>query len=175
MRWETSGRREYERLLKVNLFGALMKNETYSMKESEIDKKWYVVDANEQTLGRLASQIAYILRGKHKPTFTPHLDMGDNVIVINASKVLLSSNKELTKLYHRHTGYFGGIKTQSASELRAIKPESLIEIAVKGMLPHTRLGNQVYTNLKVYSGAEHPHGAQNPQPLPQRTLNSKHK
>lgn len=144
-------------------------NKTYTIKASEIEKKWYIVDAEGKTLGRLASQIAYILRGKHKPTFTSHMDMGDNVIVINAEKVHLSSNKDLTKLYHRHTGFFGGLKTQTASEIRENHPERLLEYAVKGMLPHTRLGNQCYGHLKVYVGAEHPHVAQNPLPLPERT------
>lgn len=144
-------------------------NTTYSLKASEIEKEWFVVDAANQTLGRLASQIAYVLRGKHKPTFSPHLDMGDRVIVINAAKVKLTSNKELTKKYHRHTGFFGGIKTLSAAEIRATEPERLIEYAVKGMLPHTRLGEQCSTHLKVYAGAEHPHMAQNPKNLPERT------
>ena len=144
-------------------------NKTYTIKASEVEKKWFIVDAEGKTLGRLASQIAYILRGKHKPTFTAHMDMGDNVIVINAEKVHLSSNKDLTKLYHRHTGFFGGLKTQTAAEIRENHPERLVEYAVKGMLPHTRLGNQCYGHLKVYVGAEHPHTAQNPQPLPERT------
>ena len=144
-------------------------NTTYTIKASEVEKKWYIVDAEGKTLGRLATQIAYVLRGKHKPTFTAHMDMGDNVIVINAEKVKLSSNKDLTKLYHRHTGFFGGLKTQNAAEIRADHPERLVEYAVKGMLPHTRLGNQTFTHLKVYAGATHPHAAQNPQPLPERT------
>ena len=143
---------------------------TYSAKASEIQKKWFIVDAEGKTLGRLATQIAYVLRGKHKPTFTPHMDMGDNVIVINAEKVALSSNKELTKLYHRHTGSSGGLKTQTAAEIRASQPERLLELAVKGMLPHNRLGNECYRHLKVYAGAEHPHTAQNPEALPERTL-----
>ena len=142
---------------------------TYTIKASEVEKKWFVVDAQGKTLGRLASQIAYVLRGKHKPTFTPHMDMGDNVIVINAEKIHLSSNKLLTKLYHRHTGFFGGLKTQTAAEILKTHPERLVEYAVKGMLPHTRLGNECYGHLKVYVGAEHPHVAQNPSPLPERT------
>ncbi len=143
---------------------------TYSAKASEIQKKWFIVDAEGKTLGRLATQIAYVLRGKHKPTFTPHMDMGDNVIVINAGKVALSANKELTKLYHRHTGFFGGLKTQTAAEIRSTQPERLLELAVKGMLPHNRLGNECYRHLKVYAGADHPHTAQNPEALPERTL-----
>jgi large subunit ribosomal protein L13 len=141
---------------------------TYSTKASQIEKEWFIVDAEGKTLGRLASQIAYILRGKHKPTFTPHMDMGDHVIVINAEKVRLSANKELTKLYHHHTGYFGGIKTQTAAEIRAAHPERLLELAVKGMLPHNRLGAACYRHLKVYSGAAHPHEAQKPKNLPER-------
>lgn len=145
-------------------------NKTYSIKESEIEKKWYIVDAQGKTLGRLASQIAYVLRGKHKPTYTQHMDMGDNVIVINAAQVKLTSTKMLTKLYHRHTGFFGGIKTQSAAEiLGSANPERLVEIAVKGMLAHNRLGSEHFRHLKVYAGAEHPHTAQNPQQLPERT------
>ncbi len=147
-------------------------NKTFSIKASEIDKKWFIVDAEGKTLGRLATQVAYVLRGKHKPTFTAHMDMGDNVIVINADKIVLSRNKDLTKLYHRHTGFFGGLKTQTASEIRADHPERLVEYAVKGMLPHTRLGNQCYGNLKVYAGNAHPHVAQNPQPMPERTVSA---
>jgi large subunit ribosomal protein L13 len=142
---------------------------TYSAKASDIQKKWFIVDAEGKTLGRIATQIAYVLRGKHKPTFTPHMDMGDNVIVINAEKVVLSANKELTKLYHRHTGFFGGLKTQTAAEIRSCQPERLLELAVKGMLPHNRLGEECYRHLKVYAGAEHPHTAQNPEALPERT------
>ncbi len=145
-------------------------NKTYTIKASEVEKEWFIVDADGKTLGRLASQIAYVLRGKHKPTFTPHMDMGDNVIVINAEKVKLSSNKNLTKLYHRHTGFFGGLKTQTAAEILEKYPNRLVEYAVKGMLPHTRLGNQTFGHLKVYAGAEHPHTAQNPKPLPERTV-----
>lgn len=145
---------------------------TYSMKASEIQKAWYIVDAKGKTLGRLASQVAYVLRGKHKPTFTPHLDMGDNVIVVNADKVTLTANKELNKLYHRHTGYFGGLKTQNAEEIRAQNPERLVEYAVKGMLPKNRLGEDIYGNLRVYAGDAHPHTAQNPAPLPERVQTS---
>ena len=143
---------------------------TYSAKPSDIEKKWFIVDATGQTLGRLSSQIAYILRGKHKPTFTPHMDMGDFVIVVNAEKIELKGAKELTKPYYRHSGYFGGLKTTMAFELRQKHPERLIEFAVKGMLPHNSLGRQCYRNLKVYAGAVHPHTAQNPQPLPARLV-----
>jgi large subunit ribosomal protein L13 len=143
---------------------------TFSAKPSDIDKKWFVVDATGQTLGRLASQIAYILRGKHKPIFTPHMDTGDYVIVVNADKVALTGNKELNKAYYRHSGYFGGLKTTYAFQLRASHPERLLELAVKGMLPHNKLGRQCYRHLKVYNGTEHPHVGQNPQPLPQRLV-----
>jgi large subunit ribosomal protein L13 len=142
---------------------------TFSAKPADVQKKWYIVDATDLTLGRLATQIAYILRGKHKPTFTPHVDTGDNIIVINADKVVLKGTKELKKLYHRHTGYFGGLKTFTAAEIRATHPERLLEIAVKGMLPHNVLGREVFRNLRVYKGAEHPHTAQKPEPLPERT------
>jgi large subunit ribosomal protein L13 len=143
---------------------------TFSAKPSNIEKKWFIVDATGQTLGRLSSQIAYILRGKHKPTFTPHMDMGDYVIVVNADKIELKGGKELNKPYYRHSGYFGGLKTTLAFELRQKHPERLIEFAVKGMLPHNSLGRQCYRNLKVYAGTEHPHTAQNPQPLPERIV-----
>jgi large subunit ribosomal protein L13 len=142
---------------------------TYSAKPSEVNKKWFIVDAEGQTLGRLASQIAYILRGKHKPIFTPHIDTGDNIIVVNAEKVRLAGNKEATKMYYRHTGYFGGLKSFTASDIRAKHPERLIELAVKGMLPHNVLGRELFRNLKVYNGNEHPHAAQKPEPLPART------
>lgn len=142
---------------------------TYSAKPSEVNKKWFIVDAEGQTLGRLASQIAYILRGKHKPIFTPHIDTGDNIIVVNAEKVRLAGNKEATKMYYRHTGYFGGLKSFTASDIRAKHPERLIELAVKGMLPHNVLGRELFRNLKVYNGTEHPHAAQKPEPLPART------
>jgi large subunit ribosomal protein L13 len=142
---------------------------TYSAKPSEVQKKWFIVDATDLTLGRLASQVAYILRGKHKPTFTKHIDTGDNVIIINAKNVKLTGNKELNKLYHRHTGYFGGLKTFAAGEVRGTHPERLLELAIKGMLPHNVLGREVFRNLKVYAGSEHPHAAQKPEPLPERT------
>jgi len=147
-----------------------MSSTTYSLKASDIQNKWYVVDAENKTLGRLASQIAYVLRGKHKPTFSPHLCMGDHVIVINAAKVKLTKNKESTKLYHRYTGYSGGIRTQTASEIRAKHPERLLEIAVKGMLPHNRLGDECYRLFKAYSTDSHPHMAQQPEQLPERTV-----
>ena len=142
---------------------------TYSARPADINKKWFVVDASGQVLGRLATQIAYVLRGKHKPQFTPHMDTGDGVIVINAEKIRLTGAKETDKVYYRHTGYFGGLKTTRACDLRASKPEQLLEFAVKGMLPHNVLGRQCFRHLKVYKGAVHPHSAQNPTPLPERT------
>jgi large subunit ribosomal protein L13 len=143
---------------------------TFSAKPSDIQKKWYLVDATGQTLGRLASQIAYVLRGKHKAIFTPHMDTGDYVVVVNADKVVLTGQKELNKAYYRHSGYFGGLKTTMAQDLRARHPERLLELAIKGMLPHNKLGRHVYRNLKVYAGTEHPHAGQNPQPLPERLV-----
>lgn len=143
---------------------------TFSAKPSDIQKKWFIVDATDQTLGRLASQIAYVLRGKHKPIFTPHMDTGDCVIVVNAEKIKLTGGKELKKRYHRHSGYFGGLRTFTASDVRASHPERLLELAIKGMLPHNVLGREVYRNLKVYVGANHPHEAQKPEVLPARTL-----
>lgn len=145
---------------------------TFSAKPSDITKKWYVIDASGQPLGRLASQIAYVLRGKHKAIFTPHMDTGDNVIVVNADKVVLTGNKENSKAYYRHSGYFGGLKTTYAFQMREKHPERLIEFAVKGMLPHNSLGRKVYKNMKVYAGPEHPHAAQNPEVLPDRTVKS---
>jgi large subunit ribosomal protein L13 len=143
---------------------------TFSAKPSDIDKKWFLVDATGLTLGRLATQIAYVLRGKHKPTFTPHMDTGDYVVVVNADKVVLTGQKELNKAYYRHSGYFGGLKTTYAQDVREKHPERLIEFAVKGMLPHNKLGRHVYRNLKVYAGSVHPHTSQNPQPLPERII-----
>ncbi len=130
-----------------------------------LERQWYVVDAENQTLGRLASEVAQVLRGKNKPTYTPHLDTGDFVIVINADKVQVSGNKPTQKLYRRHSGRPGGMKTESFAHLQARLPERIIEKAVKGMLPHNALGRQLFRKLKVYKGAEHPHGAQQPTAL----------
>jgi len=127
------------------------------------ERKWYVIDAADQRLGRLASEVAKILRGKHKPTFTPHLDTGDFVIVINAEKVSVTGKKELQKVYRRHSGRPGGMKTESLGHLRARLPERIIEQAVKGMLPKTSLGRQLFTKLKVYAGPNHKHAAQQPE------------
>jgi large subunit ribosomal protein L13 len=135
---------------------------TFSVKPADIQKNWIVVDAADQPLGRVSTEIARLLRGKHKPTFVPHLDCGDNVIVINAEKVKLTGNKWLNKFYHHHTGYIGGIKSISARDLFDKKPEALIEKAVKGMLPKNKLSRHIFLNLRVYKGSEHGHEAQKP-------------
>ena len=134
-------------------------------KESEIQRKWYVVDAQGQVLGRLATRVATVLRGKHKPTFSPHLDVGDHVVVINAEKVQLTGRKLKDKQYRWHTGYIGGLKEVSAETMLRTHPDRVIEWAVEGMLPKNRLGRAMAKKLKVYRGAEHPHDAQQPQPL----------
>lgn len=136
---------------------------TYMAKPLEVERKWYVIDASGQTLGRLASEVAAILRGKHKPTYTPHVDTGDFVIVINADKIVLTGNKLDQKMYRRHSGYPGGLKEMTYRNLLNKRPEKAIEIAVKGMLPHNRLGRKMFTKLKVYRGSEHPHQAQKPE------------
>lgn len=136
---------------------------SYMAKPAEVERKWYVIDAKGQTLGRLASEVASILRGKHKPTFTPHVDTGDFVIVINAAEVQMTGKKLTDKVYYHHSGYNGGLKEITYGELRTRKPEKLLEIAVKGMLPHNRLGRAMFKKLKVYRGSEHPHQAQQPE------------
>jgi large subunit ribosomal protein L13 len=138
---------------------------TYSAKPAEVNRTWYVVDAEGKTLGRLASTIAATLRGKHKPIFTPHIDTGDFVVVVNAEKVKVTGNKETQKFYYRHSNYPGGLKTQSLKDLRERHPDRIIENAVRGMIPRTTLGKQQMTKLKIYSGSEHPHTAQNPVAL----------
>jgi large subunit ribosomal protein L13 len=138
---------------------------TYSPKPGEIERQWHVIDASEVVLGRLATHAATLLRGKHKPTFAPHVDTGDFVIVVNAGKVALTGNKRQTKIAYRHSGFPGGLKAVSYGELLDKRPERAIELAVKGMLPHNRLGRQLIKKLKVYPGAEHPHAAQQPQPF----------
>ena len=135
---------------------------TKSAKKSEVEKKWLIIDAESQVLGRLASKVAYLLRGKHKSNFTPHVDCGDNVIVINAEKVRLTGNKLTKKKYISHTGYPGGQREKTPTQYLAYKPNFLVEHAIKGMLPKNRLGRDMFRNLKVYSGDKHPHGAQNP-------------
>ncbi|MCY4142467.1 MAG: 50S ribosomal protein L13 [Gammaproteobacteria bacterium] len=138
---------------------------TLSMRPADVVRDWYVVDASHYTLGRLASAIAVRLRGKHKPQFTPHVDMGDYIVVVNAEKIKVTGRKEEEKVYYRHTGYPGGIKSLTLKELREKHPERIIEQAVKGMLPRNSLGRSVARKLKVYSGSEHPHGAQQPREL----------
>lgn len=136
---------------------------TYMPKGNAAERKWYIVDAEGKTLGRLASEVASIIRGKHKPDFTPHVDGGDFVVVINASKIHLTGKKLSQKFYYRHSQYPGGLKATSAGDMINKKPERIIELAVHGMLPKNRLGNAMKTKLKVYAGAEHPHQAQQPE------------
>ena len=136
---------------------------TSSIKKDEIKRDWYIVDADNKTLGRLASEIAQVIRGKRKPFYTPNLDMGDFVVVINAEKVAVSGNKEEQKKYFKHSGYPGGDKEISLSHLRSTQPEKIIYNAVKGMLPHNRLGRKLIKHLKVYTGSEHPHASQEPK------------
>ena len=138
---------------------------TVSVRQQDVTHGWYVVDATDQTLGRLATEIAHRLRGKHKAEYTPHVDTGDYIIVVNAEKVFVSGNKETKKIYYRHSGYPGGIKSTSLKRLREAKPEELLEKAVKGMLPRNPLGRAVFRKLKVYSGDTHPHGAQQPKTM----------
>ena len=140
-------------------------NKTYSPKAEDIDRKWYVVDATGETLGRLASRVAHVLRGKHKPAFSPHLDMGDHVIVVNAKKVAVTGRKEENKVYYRHTGYPGGIRTTTYREMMEKHPERVIVMAVRGMLPRNVLGRRTLKKLRVYSGPEHLHEAQKPEEL----------
>ncbi|MCD8502133.1 MAG: 50S ribosomal protein L13 [Bacillaceae bacterium] len=136
---------------------------TYMAKPNEIDRKWYVVDAAGKTLGRLSTEVASILRGKHKPTFTPHIDTGDHVIVINAEKIHLTGNKLADKKYYRHSQYPGSLKETTAGEMLAKKPERMLELAIKGMLPKNSLGRKQGMKLHVYAGSEHPHQAQKPE------------
>ncbi len=138
---------------------------SYCAKPEEVARNWWVIDAAGQTLGRLAVQVSTVLRGKNKPQYTPHVDCGDFVIVINAEKVVVSGSKEEQKLYRHHSGYPGGFKQETLRSLRERRPTAIIETAVKGMLPHNRLGARQFTKLNVYAGAEHPHAAQNPQPM----------
>ena len=137
--------------------------ETTSIREEEITRDWYIIDAENQILGRLASTVAQVLRGKNKPYFTPHMDMGDFVIIINAEKVKVTGNKNTNKTYFRHSGYPGGITKVNLKKVREQFPEKIITNAVKGMLPHNRLGSKLLKHLKIYSNELHPHKAQNPQ------------
>ncbi len=138
---------------------------TYQAKKEEVERKWYLVDAEGKVLGRLAAELVRILKGKNKPVFTPHVDTGDFVVVVNAEKVVLTGKKGKDKKYYHHTGYPGGIKEISAEKLLAKKPTELIRIAVKGMLPKNSLGRQMIRKLKVYAGSKHPHESQNPVPI----------
>jgi len=138
---------------------------TYSAKKGEVERSWYIIDAENKVLGRIATKIAAILRGKHKPVFTPHMDTGDFVVVINAKKVHLTGRKLDNKIYYRHTGYPGGLKSMTAEEMLKKKPENIIKLAVQGMLPKNKLGRKQLTKLKVYSGSNHPHKAQTPKVL----------
>ena len=142
-----------------------MSAKTYTPRESEIERRWFVVDATDETLGRLATRIARVLEGKHKPTYAPHIDTGDHVIVLNAAKITVTRDKLESKLYQRHSGYPQGFKEETLGHLLARRPEEVIRRAVKGMLPHNRLGTQQLRKLKVYAGATHPHQAQKPEPL----------
>lgn len=138
---------------------------SYMAKPEEMERKWFVVDAEGKTLGRLASQVAAILKGKHKPIYTPHVDCGDHVIIINAEKIVLTGNKLRDKIYYRHTMYPGGLKAIPYGKFLTAQPEKAVERAIKGMIPHTRLGRRMGMKLKVYAGPEHPHAAQCPEPL----------
>lgn len=138
---------------------------TYAPKASEIERDWYLVDAEGMTLGRMATEVARVLRGKHKPTFAPHLDTGDHVIIVNADKVVLTGNKAATKMVYRHSGYPGGIKSRAYGDLLREQPAEIVRKSIVGMLPHNRLGAQMATKLKVYASPDHPHAAQKPTDL----------
>ena len=138
---------------------------SFMQKKETVNRKWYVIDATDKPLGRVATLAANYLRGKNKPTFTPHIDCGDNIIIINAEKVLLTGNKEEKKIYYNHSMYQGGLRERTAKEMRERYPEEMVERAVKGMLPHNRLGRQMYKKLFVYKGSEHKHEAQKPEVL----------
>jgi large subunit ribosomal protein L13 len=140
---------------------------TWTAKKDEVERRWYVVDAEGQTLGRLATRIADTLRGKRKPEYTPHMDTGDFVVVVNAEKIAVTGKKLDDKIYYRHSGYPGGLRQRTLGEQLARRPTEVIRKAVKGMLPRNRLARQQLTKLKVYAGPEHPHGPQNPEPLPE--------
>jgi large subunit ribosomal protein L13 len=138
---------------------------TFTAKPAEVKRDWYVIDATGKTLGRMATEIARRLRGKHKPEYTPHIDTGDYIVVVNAEKVAVTGNKAKDKMYHHYTGYMGGLKTTNFEKLVAEKPEHIIQTAVKGMLPKNPLGRAMFRKLKVYAGPEHQHTAQQPKPL----------
>lgn len=136
---------------------------TYSQKKSEVQRDWYVIDASDMVLGRLATQIATLLRGKHKPTYTPSMDGGDFVIVVNAEKIRVTGSKEEQKMYYRHTGYPGGLREITYKEMKQKHPDRILRLAVRGMLPKTRMGRHLLTKLRIYAGPEHPHAAQQPK------------
>lgn len=136
---------------------------SYMQKKETVERKWYVIDAEGKSLGRVATKAAHVLRGKHKPTFTPHIDCGDNIIIINAEKVNLTGNKLENKMYYNHSMYVGGLRERTAKEMKEKYPVEMVERAVKGMLPHNRLGRAMYKKLFVYAGSEHPHAAQKPE------------
>ena len=138
---------------------------TISIKRSEIKKDWWLADASDQVLGRFASQVSQVLRGKHKPNFTPHMDMGDFVIIINAKKIRVTGNKETSKIYFSHSGFPGGSKEISLASMRKSSPERILRNAIKGMLPHNKLGRSILNHLKIYKGSDHPHLAQKPMDL----------
>jgi len=155
----------FQRYFKLQDSGFKEMRTTYMPKESEIERKWYVIDATGVPLGRLASEVARILKGKHKPTYTPHVDMGDHVVVINASRVVLTGKKPEQKIYYRHSGYPGGIKSLSYKELLERNPERAVFLAVKRMLPSSRLGRRMQKKLRVYAGPDHSHAAQRPEKI----------
>ena len=142
-----------------------MSNKTFSPKADDIEHRWHVVDATDKVLGRMASQIAHVLKGKHKPTYAPHMDMGDFVVVVNAEKIGVSGNKESNKTYFKHSGYIGSTTFTKLDHMRRTKPERIVEKAVWGMLPKNKLGRAIIKHLKVYTGPEHPHEAQQPKEL----------
>lgn len=150
-------------IIKFNKEVDTLSYKTKSQRKEDVERNWFIVDAEGETVGRICSRIATVLRGKHKPSYTPHVDCGDYVVVINAEKIRFTGQKLDQKQYIRHTGYPGGQKKKTAKELQAQRPERVVEIAVKGMLPKNRLGNQMYKKLFVYAGTEHPHDAQQPQ------------
>lgn len=151
--------------LSTNKYTGVVIMKTYTAKPETVERDWFIVDAENKTLGRLSTEIARRLRGKHKPEYTPHVDTGDYIIVINAEKVHVTGNKRTDKMYHHHTGYPGGLKSISFDKLIEKAPERVIETAVKGMLPKNPLGRAMYTKMKVYAGSEHPHTAQQPKTL----------
>ena len=142
-----------------------MNDKTYTPRAGDVDRKWFVVDAEGKVLGRLASEIVNVLKGKHKPTYSPHMDMGDHVVVVNAEKVRLTGRKAEQKVYYRHTGYPGAIRSTSIERMLADHPERVLQKAVRGMLPHNILGRKMFRKLRVYAGPDHRHSAQQPQPL----------